>query len=71
MTHTNNIPSREEIATLARSNGLDLPEPYFSELVEAYGHVYTLLVRMRTNSSTAGDIAHVFDPVRLIGGESR
>jgi len=57
------IPAREEVMELARANRLVLPEPYFSELVEAYGHVNTMLTRFRTCQTPPGDMEQVFIPV--------
>lgn len=54
--------TREEIAVLARQAGLDLPPDIFEELVEAYGNIEPMLMRLRRGRDRADEPAHVFDP---------
>jgi hypothetical protein len=59
---TDKISEREAVMELARANRLVLPEPYFDELVEAYSHVNTMLMRFRTCQTPPGDMEQVFVP---------
>lgn len=47
MSDRSTMPSRDEVAMLARQAGLSLEEPYFSELLDSYEHVHAMLVRQR------------------------
>lgn len=57
-----NVPSDEEIAALARQAGLDLPDEYLSELIDAYGHVRRMVDRLSTPRPHGDEPAHVFAP---------
>jgi hypothetical protein len=52
--------TREEVAVLAKQAGLDLPEPYFEELVSAYRHVQRLVARISHDRPRGDEPAHVF-----------
>ncbi|WP_043879349.1 hypothetical protein [Azorhizobium caulinodans] len=58
--------TREEIAVLARQAGLDLPPDIFEELVEAYGNIEPMLMRLRRGRDRADEPAHVFDPRKFM-----
>lgn len=53
-------PTREEVAVLAKQAGLDLPEPYFEELVSAYGHLRQMVARISRDRPRGDEPAHVF-----------
>ena len=55
----------DEVLTLARNAGLDLPEPYAGEIVAAYGHLQRLLARLPRDLPMAAEPAHVFRPTRF------
>jgi len=57
--------SREDILSLARLAGLDLPAAYEDELVEAYGHIRKLVALLPQPRSYDDEPAHVFDPTRF------
>ncbi|MFC3705020.1 hypothetical protein ACFOOL_09645 [Devosia honganensis] len=57
------LPSRETVAALAAANDMLLPEPYFGELVEAYGHVNAMLTRFRRCQTAPGEMEQVFVPM--------
>jgi hypothetical protein len=52
--------TREEILVLAKAAGLDLPPEYFDELVDAYGHLQTMIARLPRNRAHSDEPAHVF-----------
>jgi hypothetical protein len=52
--------TREEVLVLAKQAGLDLPEPYFEELVSAYRHLQRMTARINRNRPRADEPAHVF-----------
>ncbi|SDB74601.1 hypothetical protein [Belnapia rosea] len=52
--------TRDEVAVLAKQAGLDLPEPYFEELVSAYRHVQRMTARIRRDRPRGDEPAHVF-----------
>lgn len=56
--------SREEFAVLARHAGLTLSEAQQSTLYEVYGHLETMLARLRGSGDRArgAEPAHVFVP---------
>ena len=56
---------RDEIAAMARTAGLDLAEDHLDELVDAYGHLEPMLMRLRRGRNRAEEPAHVFDPRRF------
>lgn len=58
--------TREEIAVLAHQAGLDLPPDIFEELVEAYGNIEPMLMRLRRGRDRADEPAHVFDPRKFM-----
>ena len=52
---------REDVRVLARQAGLeDLPEPYFEELLSAYGHLRRMTARIRRDQPYSAEPAHVF-----------
>lgn len=59
--------TREEVRVLARQAGLDLPEPYFEELLSAYGHLAQMVARLRRDYPHAAEPAHVFVATRCGG----
>jgi hypothetical protein len=61
--------TREEIAVLAKTAGLDLPPQYFDELVEAYLNIEPMLLRLRRNRDRADEPAHVYDPRKFMPRE--
>ena len=71
MADTTPAPDRDDVVALARSAGLALPEPYLSELIEAYGHVHAMLERQRRSQVPSGEPAHVFVPLALGAGEEQ
>ena len=62
-------PTRDDILTLARLAGLDLPTAYEEELVDAYGHVRHLVARLPRSRARSDEPAHIFDPLAF--GPSR
>ena len=52
--------TREEVAVLAKHAGLDLPEPYFEELVSAYRHLQRMTARISRNRPRGDEPAHIF-----------
>ena len=54
----------QEIDVLARRAGLKLPDEHFKELVQAYGYVEQMLIRLRRARSYADEPAHVFVPTK-------
>ena len=53
-------PSEDDIRQLARQAGLDLPEGFMPELIEAYGHVRQMVERLRAPRPHGDEPAHVF-----------
>ncbi|MXQ14463.1 hypothetical protein [Microvirga makkahensis] len=53
---------REELVILAKNAGLNLPEEYFPDLVDAYGHVQEMLARLHRGRARGDEPAHVFVP---------
>jgi hypothetical protein len=58
--------TREEIAVLAKTAGLDLPAEYFDELVEAYRNIEPMLLRVRRGRDRADEPAHTYDPRKFM-----
>ncbi|MFM9848636.1 MAG: hypothetical protein ACKVP3_15910 [Hyphomicrobiaceae bacterium] len=58
--------TREEIAVLAKTAGLDLPGEYFDELVEAYLNIEPMLMRVRRGRERADEPAHAYDPRKFM-----
>jgi hypothetical protein len=56
---------REDILSVARLAGLDLPAAYEDELVEAYGHVRRLVALLPQPRARGDEPAHVFDPTKF------
>jgi hypothetical protein len=52
----------DDILRLARLAGLDLPEAYHAELIEAYGHVRAMVRRLPGGRPHGDEPAHVFVP---------
>jgi hypothetical protein len=63
------IATRQEIAVLAKTAGLDLPAEYFNELVEAYLQIEPVLLRVRRNRDRASEPALTFDPRKFMPRE--
>ena len=58
--------TREDIAVLAKTAGLDLPAEYFEELVEAYLNIEPMLMRVRRGRDRADEPAHAYDPRKFM-----
>ncbi len=58
-------PSRDEIVLLARNAGLDLPEAYLDELVDAYGRVRAMVARLPQSRPRGDEPAHVFSATKF------
>lgn len=58
--------TREDIAVLAKTAGLDLPAEYFDELVEAYLNIEPMLMRVRRGRDRADEPAHAYDPRKFM-----
>lgn len=54
--------SDDDILRLARLAGLDLPDAYRAELIEAYGHVRAMAGRLPGGRPHGDEPAHVFVP---------
>jgi len=61
--------TREEILVLAKTAGLDLPAEYFDELVDAYGHLQTMISRLPRNRARSDEPAHVFHATTFLPQE--
>ena len=57
--------TRQEIDVLARRAGLSLTDEHLDELVQAYGYVEQMLIRLRRARSYADEPAHVFVPTKF------
>ena len=55
----------DDILSMARLAGLELPASYQAELIEAYGHVRRLVSLLPQRGSRGDEPAHVFDPARF------
>ncbi|MBY0318416.1 MAG: hypothetical protein K2X72_06795 [Reyranella sp.] len=53
-------PTDDDIKRLAQQAGLDLPEEFMPELIEAYGHVRQMVERLSTPRPRSDEPAHVF-----------
>jgi hypothetical protein len=62
--------SRDEIVSLAKYAGLDLPPEYFDELVDAFGHVQRMVARLPADRPRGDEPAHVFTPVKFLPKEA-
>ena len=58
-------PGRDDILRAARLAGLQLPERYEAELVDAYAHVRRLVARLPRPRARGDEPAHVFDPAKF------
>lgn len=56
---------REDILSVAKLAGLDLPAAYEDELVEAYGHIRKLVALLPQPRSRGDEPAHIFDPAKF------
>jgi hypothetical protein len=63
-------PSDDDIVRLARQAGLELPEQYLPELIEAYGHVRQMTDRLAKARPRGDEPAHVFVPSAFTPGKS-
>ncbi len=59
-------PTPDEIVLLARQAGLDLPEAYLQELIDAYGNVRQMIDRIPTGRPRGDEPAHVFVPTKFL-----
>lgn len=59
-------PSQDEIVRLARQAGLNLPQAYLDELVEAYGHVRAMVARLPAGRPRSDEPAHTFVPRQFL-----
>lgn len=66
---TDATPSREEIVLLARHAGLDLPDAYLDELVDAYGRVRAMVARLPQSRPRGDEPAHVFSALKFLPAE--
>jgi hypothetical protein len=57
--------TRQEIDVLARHAGLNLTGEHLKELIQAYGYVEQMLIRLRRGRSYADEPAHVFVPTKF------
>jgi hypothetical protein len=62
--------NREEIDVLARRAGLQLTDEHFKELVQAYGYVELMLIRLGRARSYADEPARVFVPTNFVPREA-
>ena len=62
--------TRQEIDLLARRAGLSLTDEHLDELVQAYGYVEQMLMRLRRARSYADEPAHVFVPTTFLPSEA-
>jgi hypothetical protein len=62
--------TRQEIDVFARRAGLKLTDDHFEELVQAYGYVEQMLIRLRRARSYADEPAHVFVPTKFVPSEA-
>jgi hypothetical protein len=62
--------TRQEIDLLARRAGLSLTDEHLDELVQAYGYVEQMLMRLRRARSYADEPAHVFVPTKFLPSEA-
>lgn len=62
--------SHEKILMLAMSANLSLRPEQVDDLVDAYGHVETMLSRMKEHLIHLGEPAHVFHPLAISAKES-
>jgi len=67
---TDTALSREEIVLLARHAGLDLPDTYLDELVDAYGRVRAMVARLPQSRPRGDEPAHVFSPLKFMPNPS-
>ena len=58
--------TRDEVAAMARTAGLDLAPEHLDELVDAYANLEPMLMRLRRGRSRADEPAHVFDPRKFM-----
>ena len=63
--------SRDQIASMAMLAGLDLAPEHLDELVDAYGHLEPMLMRLRRGRDRADEPAHVFDPRKFASAVMR
>lgn len=50
----------EHVAILATNAGLQLPDAYLAELIDAYGYIERMLARIHRGRDRADEPAHVF-----------
>jgi hypothetical protein len=62
--------NRQEIDVLARRAGLKLTDEHLEELVQAYGYVEQMLIRLRRARSYADEPGHVFVPTKFVPREA-
>jgi hypothetical protein len=62
--------NRQEIDVLARRAGLKLTDEHLEELVQAYGYVEQMLIRLRRGRSYADEPGHVFVPTKFVPTEA-
>ena len=56
---------RDDILSIARLAGVQLPVSYEAQLVEAYEHVRRLVTLLPQPRSRGNEPAHIFDPARF------
>jgi hypothetical protein len=63
MTERVDVP-RDEVAVLVKAAGLAPSPAQFDEIVEAYGYVRAMTVRLKSGFDYGAEPAHVFVPER-------
>ncbi len=58
-------PTPEHVAVLAKQAGLELPDPYFQELLAAYTNVRIMIDGLPGNRPRGDEPAHVFMPTHF------
>jgi hypothetical protein len=56
---------RDDILSIARLAGLQLPKSYEADLVDAYEHVRRLVALLPQSRPRSDEPAHIFDPSRF------
>jgi hypothetical protein len=65
-----NMPlNHNDILVLARLADLHLPAAYQDELVEAYGHIHSLVACLPRSRPRGDEPAHIFNPLGFCSGQ--
>ncbi|MPZ35165.1 MAG: hypothetical protein GEV13_30025 [Rhodospirillales bacterium] len=62
-------PTDDDIVRLARQAGLDLPDEFMAELIDAYGHVRQMTERLSAVRPHGDEPAHVFVASAFLPGK--